>query len=125
MKFLRVDLTAKTIKAEEVPEKYLDLGGRGLTSTMVGDEVPATCDPLGPENKLVFAPGYLTETPLVNTGRLSVGAKSPLTGGIKESNAGGTIGVDLAKLGFKAVIVEGTNPSDQSSLLKIEADGSA
>ncbi|MBT4078513.1 MAG: aldehyde ferredoxin oxidoreductase, partial [Gammaproteobacteria bacterium] len=125
MKILRVDLTNKTIKTETVPDKYQDLGGRGLTSTFLGDEVPATCDPLGPENKLIYAPGYLTDTPLINTCRLSVGAKSPLTGGIKESNAGGTIAVDLAKMGFKAVIVEGSNPPKKTSLLKIEADGSA
>jgi aldehyde:ferredoxin oxidoreductase len=125
MKILRVELTTKTISNEAVPEKYQDLGGRGLTSTFVGDEVSAICDPLGPENKLIFAPGYLTETPLINTSRLSVGAKSPLTGGIKESNAGGTVATDLAKLGFKAVIIEGSNPAQETSLLKIEADGSA
>jgi aldehyde:ferredoxin oxidoreductase len=58
---------------------------------MINNEVPPTCDPLGPENKLIFAPGLLSGTALVNTSRISVGAKSPLTGGIKESNAGGTV----------------------------------
>ena len=91
MKFIRVNMTDQTIQIEKVPEKYLGLGGRGLTSIMVNDEVPPTCDPLGEQNKLVFAPGFLSGTTLVNTSRISVGAKSPLTGGIKESNAGGTI----------------------------------
>lgn len=57
---------------------------------IVANEVRPTCHPLGPNNKLVFAPGLLTGTMAPNTGRLSVGAKSPLTGTIKESNARGT-----------------------------------
>jgi aldehyde:ferredoxin oxidoreductase len=84
MRFLRVNMTDQSIHAEDVPENYRTLGGRALTSTLVQAEVAATADPLGPENKLVFAPGYFTGTPLVNTSRLSVGGKSPLTGGIKE-----------------------------------------
>jgi aldehyde:ferredoxin oxidoreductase len=106
MKFIRVNMTEKTISIEDVPQEYLGLGGRGLTSVMINAEVPPTCDPLGPENKLIFAPGFLTGTPLVNTSRLSVGAKSPLTGGIKESNVGGTVGAALGHLGITAIIVE-------------------
>jgi len=96
-----------------------------LTSILVNAEVPAKCDPLGPENKLVFAPGFLTGTSLPNTGRLSVGAKSPLTGGIKESNAGGTIATALARLGITAIIVEGQAPAGELSLLRIDQDGQA
>ena len=66
MKFLRVNLTTKNIDTQEVPEEYAGLGGRGLTSNLINSEVPAACDPLGPENKLVFAPGYLSGTPLIN-----------------------------------------------------------
>jgi aldehyde:ferredoxin oxidoreductase len=73
-------MTRKHIASQEVPAEYADLGGRGLTSILINSEVPAGCDPLGPENKLIFAPGYLSGTPLINTSRLSVGAKSPLTG---------------------------------------------
>jgi aldehyde:ferredoxin oxidoreductase len=73
--------------------------------------VPPTCHPLGPKNKLVFAPGLLTGTPAANSGRMSLGAKSPLTGGIKESNAGGTSAQMFAKLGIKALIIEGL-PAD-------------
>jgi aldehyde:ferredoxin oxidoreductase len=58
MKFMRVDMSRKTIRLQEVPQPYLGLGGRGLTSTMINAEVPPTCDPLGPENKLIFAPGF-------------------------------------------------------------------
>jgi aldehyde:ferredoxin oxidoreductase len=76
MKFIRINMTDKTIKSEDVPEDYMGLGGRGLTSIMINAEVPPTCDPLGPDNKLIFAPGLLSGTPLVNTSRLSVGAKA-------------------------------------------------
>ena len=88
MKFLKVDMSTKSVNVEDVPQEYMGLGGRGLTSIMINAEVPATCDPLGPENKLIFAPGVLSGTSLVNTSRVSIGAKSPLTGTIKESNAG-------------------------------------
>ena len=86
MKFIRVNLTTKSIDTHDVPEEYVGLGGRALTSSLINNEVPATCDPLGSENKLVFAPGYLSGTPLVNTSRLSIGAKSPLTHGIRMSD---------------------------------------
>ncbi|MBU5637674.1 aldehyde ferredoxin oxidoreductase [Geomonas sp. Red69] len=106
-KIFRVNMTDLTTKIEEVPAAWAGLGGRGLTSTIVAAEVPPTCHALSADNKLVFAPGLLTGTPAANSGRLSAGAKSPLTGGIKESNAGGTAAQMLAKLGIKALIIEG------------------
>ncbi|MBW1819879.1 MAG: aldehyde ferredoxin oxidoreductase [Deltaproteobacteria bacterium] len=125
MKFLRIDMTEKTIAVEDVPSAYQGLGGRGLTSIFINTEVPPTCDPLGPENKLVFAPGILTGTSLVNTSRLSIGAKSPLTGGIKESNVGGTIAAALGKLGITAIIVEGRAPEGEWYILRIDETGAA
>jgi len=106
-KILRVNMTDRTVQYEDVPEKYRFLGGRGLTSSIVCDEVDPTCHPLGPNNKLVFAPGIITGTNAPTSGRVSVGAKSPLTGGIKESNAGTGWPQSVAKLGIKAIIVEG------------------
>jgi len=91
---------------EEVPAEWKLMGGRALTSAIVAKEVDPECNPLGSKNKLVFAPGLLTGTMAANSGRLSVGAKSPLTGGIKESNAGGTAAQRFAKLGIKALIIE-------------------
>ena len=76
MKLIRIDMTSKSIKVEDVPEKYQKMGGRGLTSVMINTEMPAGCDPLGPENKLIFAPGLLSGTNLVNSGRLSVGHRT-------------------------------------------------
>ncbi|MGD9371693.1 MAG: aldehyde ferredoxin oxidoreductase C-terminal domain-containing protein [Desulfobacterales bacterium] len=125
MKFLRVDMTEQTVKVEEVPPEYVGLGGRGLTSIMINSEVPPKCDPLGPENKLIFAPGTLSGTSLVNTSRISIGAKSPLTGTIKESNAGGTVGAALGKQGITAIIFEGQAAEGKLFNLIIDQDGEA
>ena len=105
-KILRIDAKNKTYAFEEVGADLAALGGRGLTSKMVLNEVPPTCHPLSKENKLVVAPGLLTGTVAANSGRISVGAKSPLTGGIKESNSGGLLSQKLAKIGIKAIVVE-------------------
>jgi len=125
MKFIRVNMTDKKISVEDVPQDYAGLGGRGLTSIMINAEVPATCDPLGPENKLIFAPGLLSGTILPNTSRLSIGAKSPLTRGIKESNVGGIVADALGKLGITAIIVEGQAPEGDLSLIRIDENGEA
>ncbi|MEW6184442.1 MAG: aldehyde ferredoxin oxidoreductase C-terminal domain-containing protein [Thermodesulfobacteriota bacterium] len=123
MKFIRINMKDKTIREEEVPESYQGLGGRGLTSVMIHSEVPPNCNPLGPENKLIFAPGLFSGTSLVNTSRISVGAKSPLTGTIKESNAGGTMGTALGRLGISAVIIEGQAQEGELYLLRIGNTG--
>jgi aldehyde:ferredoxin oxidoreductase len=125
MKFIRVNMSTKHIVVEDVPQDYLGLGGRGLTSIMINAEVPPKCDPLGPENKLIFAPGLLSGTPLINTSRISIGAKSPLTGTIKESNAGGTVAADLGHLGITAIIVEGQAQKGDLSFLRIDDQGNA
>lgn len=120
----RINMSDRSVRVESVPEKWQGLGGRGLTSTIVADEVRPTCHPLGKDNKLVFAPGLLSGTAAANSGRLSVGAKSPLTGTIKEANSGGIAAQMLAKLGIKALIIEG-KPADTDTWygLHITADG--
>jgi aldehyde:ferredoxin oxidoreductase len=122
-KILRVNMSDLTTKVEAVPEAWAGLGGRGLTSTIVAAEVPPTCHALGENNKLVFAPGLLTGTPAANSGRLSAGAKSPLTGTIKESNAGGTAAQMFARLGVKALIIEGLPKKDAWYSLHVNNDG--
>jgi aldehyde:ferredoxin oxidoreductase len=121
-KILRVNMTDQTVKFEEIPEKYQGLGGRGLTSTIVAEEVDPTCNPVGPMNKLAIAPGMLGGTNAANSGRISVGAKSPLTGGIKEANSGGQAGQYLAKLGVAAIIVEGDPPAGKLFKLLVGKD---
>ena len=113
-KIYRVNMKDLSYKIEDVPQEWKGLGGRGLTSTIVAAEVDPECHPLGPNNKMVFAPGLLSGTTAANSGRNSLGAKSPLTGGIKESNVGGTSAGIFAKLGVKALIIEGI-PEDDST----------
>ncbi len=122
MKLLRVNMTDLRASAEPVPEKYVRCGGRGLIGQVLLEEVPATCDALGPHNKLIFAPGLLAGGSVSTAGRLSVGAKSPLTRGAKEANVGGTVGDMLGKLEIKAVIVEGQPPAGAWHLLHISGD---
>jgi aldehyde:ferredoxin oxidoreductase len=125
MKLIRANMGSKTIAVEDVPQDYSGLGGRGLTAIMINTEVPPKCDPLGPDNKLIIAPGLLSGTSLPNTSRISIGAKSPLTGGIKESNAGGTVAVALGRLGITAVVIEGQAADGELSLLRIDQAGEA
>ncbi|HPQ44505.1 MAG TPA: aldehyde ferredoxin oxidoreductase C-terminal domain-containing protein [Syntrophales bacterium] len=122
-KIIRVDVSRGAVNIESVPEKYLMLGGRGLVSQLLLDEIDPACAPLGEENKLVFALGLLGGTKVSTSGRLSIGAKSPLTGGIKEANSGGVVGRQLCRLGIKAVILEGKPLRKALYVLKINNQG--
>src|SRR5574339_480432 len=103
----RVNVRNQTLKLESIPDSWKRISGRGLLARILLDEVDPTCDPLGPANKLIFAPGLLVGHMLSSTDRISVGGKSPLTGGIKESNAGGRTGLHMTHMGIHALIVEG------------------
>lgn len=122
-KILRVDMTNLSTTIEAVPPEWAGLGGRALTSTIVAKEVIPTCHPLGANNKLVFAPGLLSGTTAANSGRFSAGAKSPLTGGIKESNAGGLAAQMFGRLGIKALIIEGLPTGSDWYSLHVNKDG--
>ncbi|MBI4803993.1 MAG: aldehyde ferredoxin oxidoreductase [Desulfovibrio sp.] len=122
-KFIRVDMGTKKATIAECPEQYAGLAGRGLTSIFIANEVKPTCHPLGKNNKLIFAPGFLTGTSAVNSGRLSCGAKSPLTGGIKESNTGGTFSQKMSKLDIKAIVFEGLPAEDKYYVVHVTANG--
>lgn len=121
-KILRINTREKTYSFETPAEDIAGLGGRALTSRMILNEVPATSHPLSKNNKLVFAPGLLSGSPAANSGRLSVGGKSPLTGGIKESNSGGLVSQKLARLGIKALVLEDKPEDDGFSMLVIKKD---
>ncbi len=123
-KILRVNMSSLEAKYEDLPEIYAAVGGRGLTSAIVAAEVPPKCHPLGPNNKIVFAPGLVTGTSAPSSGRISVGGKSPLTGGIKEANAGSNFAQKLARLRIAAIVVEGQNKGDDRYLLKVSNNGS-
>ncbi len=120
-KILRINLSSQTATIEEVPEVLRKFGGRGLTASILDREVPPTCDPLGAENKMIWAPGLMGGTTAPCSGRLSVGAKSPMTRGVKEANTGGSMSQKLARLGFKAVIFEGQ--AKEPTKVKIEKTG--
>lgn len=107
MYLVRVNMTNRTYEVSEVPEKYKYLAGRALTSNIVADEVPPLAHPLGPNNKLIFSAGFVTGTSAPTAARISVGGKSPLTGGIKEANAGAGWGADLAVMRIRGLIIEG------------------
>jgi aldehyde:ferredoxin oxidoreductase len=121
---LRVRMDPLAVAKEPLPEALRLLGGRAMTSTIVAAEVPPRCHPLSPANKLVIAPGLLAGTTAPCSGRLSVGAKSPLTGTIKESNAGGTAAQALGRLGIAAIVVEG-EPEPAPYILHVSSKGAA
>lgn len=123
MTMIRVDMGSGGVTVSPLPEVYRELAGRGLTSRLLADEVPPHCFPLGRENRLVIAPGLLTGTVAPCSGRTSIGAKSPLTGTIKESNVGGIAGQYLAGHGIRAIVVEGKPVEDGCWLLVVAADG--
>jgi len=122
MKLLRVDMSLLRTWSEPVPPAYEYFGGRGLIAKLLLDEIPPTCEPLGPNNKLIFAPGLLGGAGVTTAGRLSVGAKSPLTKGVKEANAGGTAGDTLSRLGIKAIVVENQPENDRLYILQVTQD---
>lgn len=111
-RILHVDLGKQKIWHEEPdPSFYRSLlGGRGFLLHYLLREIPAGADPLGPDNVLVFASGILTGTVLPGTGRHAVGAKSPLTGALASSEAGGFFGQEMKKAGLDAVVFYGTSP---------------
>jgi aldehyde:ferredoxin oxidoreductase len=106
---LRVNLTNRTHSIAPVPEDLARdyLGGRGFVAKLMWDEIPVGADPLGPENKIIAAPGPLTGVFLPGSGKLEFGAKSPASGGYGDSNIGGHISPELKYAGFDAVIIEG------------------
>ncbi|MCX5860602.1 MAG: aldehyde ferredoxin oxidoreductase [Deltaproteobacteria bacterium] len=103
--------------------EYAGMGGRGFTSSLISKEVPPLCHPLGADNKLVMAPGLLSGTVAAMSGRLSVGCKSPLTGGIKEANSGGMASQVIARLGYAAIVLEGKPKDDNLYKVFINKDG--
>jgi aldehyde:ferredoxin oxidoreductase len=124
-KILRIDMSAEggPRMTEQPLGDYAGIGGRALTSALVSKEVPPLCHALSAENKLVIAPGMLSGTISAMSGRLSIGCKSPLTGGIKEANSGGQASQVLARLGYAAIVLEGKPAGDDLYKVVITKDG--
>jgi len=118
----RVNVRTREGRREPVPDAWQRLGGRGLIARILLEEVPPSTDPLGPDNRLIFAPGLLGGYMLSSADRVSVGGKGPLTGTVKEANAGGRTGLALARLGIQALILEDQAP-DGWWVLHLSAEG--
>lgn len=124
MDFLRVNMTSLSTCREKIGAKYRLLGNRALVANLVYDEIPPTCNPLGANNKLIFAASPLEGLGITCAGRLSVGCKSPLTGGVKEANGGGLAGSRLTKQALRAIIVEGQPERGKMYILHINKNQS-
>lgn len=110
-RILHVDLATRTTTIEEPGDAFFRTygGGRGFIGHYLLKYVPKGADPLGPNNVLVFAPGVLTGAPVPGAGRHSVGAKSPLSGGFGEAEAGGFWGAELKRARWDAIVVHGVS----------------
>lgn len=122
-RLIRINMNNLSATIKDAPAEMEKLGGRAFCSHIIYTEIPPTCHPLGKTNKLVFSPGLLAGTAAPNSGRMSIGAKSPLTEGTKEANVGGGAGQKLGRLGIKAIILEG-KPSDRDLyVIKVSNSG--
>lgn len=122
--FYRINMDTLAVSEDE-GLLYQGLGGRALSSRIVAEEVMPNSHPLGDGNKLVFVTGLLSGTGAPNAGRMSLGAKSPLTGTIKESNVGGAMGHKLGRIGIRGIIVEGLPKEDKAYVIKVSTAGVA
>lgn len=123
MKLLRINMADQSHRFEELAGDDLLLGGRGLTNRIITEEIPAGSDPFGRHNKLIFAGGLFGGCGVSSGGRLSVGCRSPLTGGVKEANSGGIVADAMAKQGIRGMIIEENADPDSLYVLKVDADG--
>ncbi|MBM4322706.1 MAG: aldehyde ferredoxin oxidoreductase, partial [Deltaproteobacteria bacterium] len=119
---IRVNTRTGKISRQEATEEEMRWGGRLLISKFLLREVPPLADPLGRFNKLIIAPGLLGDTFVTTTGKFSVGGKSPLTQGVKESDVGGEAGKKIARLGIKALVLEDIPEKNGTTILMLKAN---
>lgn len=119
---ITIDMEQQKTERQRLPKEASWLGGRALVDAVLSQEVPPACHPLGPKNLLVIAPGLFAGSTLPTAGRLSIGAKSPLTGGIKESNVGGMAGTMLGRLSIAAIVIKGESRTDLPEVVVIKKD---
>lgn len=123
MQVWRVNTRTQEWRREPVPPGWERLGGRGLIARILLDRMNPLAHPLGPGNLLILAPGLLVGHRLSSCDRISFGGKSPLTGGVKEANAGGRTGWALTALGIKALILEDQPTADDWWVVHIARQG--
>lgn len=123
MNLLRVDMGSGRVSRSEIPRDWELLGGRGVVAWILHREVAKEVEALGSANKLVVAAGLLAGSLVCGANRISVGARSPLTGTIKESNAGGVLGFMLGRVGLRAIVVENSAPDGRQYVLYVDRNG--
>jgi len=108
-RLLFVDLSAGSVRTEEIPEKFfrLFLGGWGLAAKIAWDRIPKGADPLGPENVVTMAPGLLAGTGIPTASKTAFSFRSPLTDALCRSMVGAWVGIALRKAGFDALVIRG------------------
>ncbi len=108
-RILHIDLTTGATRVETPPEELYRLlvGGRALVAYLLLRDLPPRTDPLSPANRLIFAPGIMQGTNLPGSGRHGVGGKSPLTGALASSEAGGWWGHEFKRTGYDALVITG------------------
>lgn len=120
--YLHVDLSNRTLRTIEQNGEELVRVGRYLIARTLLEQNIAGVDPLSPDNPLIFSAGPFAGTNFSNANRTSIGCKSPLTGGVKEANAGGTLGVALGQLHLSGFTLHGA--SDEWVIIHLRKDGS-
>jgi aldehyde:ferredoxin oxidoreductase len=116
-RIIRVNARTGEITEQKANDEELRAGGRHFIDYVLTKEVPPTCDPIGRHNKFIISMGLFADCGLTTTGQLSVGGKSPLTGGVKESNSGGFAGRRIIRLGIKAIIVDDIPDKEETRVL--------
>ena len=106
-RWLTVDLQSRQVSERPLSPREVLHGGRWRTVRELLDRGAAAADPLGPENPLIITSGPFAGSSYSSANRLSIGFKSPLTGGVKESNSGGTLGYALGRLGIGGLTLLG------------------
>ncbi|UCH17265.1 MAG: hypothetical protein JSW36_16535 [Burkholderiales bacterium] len=120
-KYLHIDLATQAIKTEELHGEAVIRAGRHLIARTLLDAGVASIDPMSPNNPLIFSAGPLAGSNFSNANRLSVGCRSPLTGGVKEANTGGTFGFALGQLEIAGFTLHGAAP--EWCVIRITKDG--
>ena len=120
-RYLHIDLATRDIREESLQGEALARAGRYFIARTLLDRQVAPVDPLSPENPLIFSAGPFAGTNFSNANRVSVGCKSPLTGGIKEANGGGTFAFALGQLKIAGITLDGA--ASDWCLIHLRQDG--
>jgi aldehyde:ferredoxin oxidoreductase len=121
-KIIKVDTRKGDIKTIIASDEEIYWGGRSFISKYLLKNTSPNCEAIGRYNKLILSSGLIADTNVTTTGKLSIGGKSPLTGGIKECNVGGSAGNKLARLGIKALILDDIPEKKQTRILVIKGN---